>query len=84
MKVTETRSNLSTFSSLKSHSVKPFLYTTKRPFAGERLCAEKLAGESKEEGKGEDLLLSNSKPVKITESRKICAKPKLREVGNWG
>ena len=54
LKVTETRSVQSTFSSLKSHSVKPFLYTTKSPFAGERMCAEKLAEESKEEGKGED------------------------------
>ena len=53
-KVTETRSDQSTFSSLKSHSVKPFLYTTKSPFAGERMFAEKLAEESKEEGKGED------------------------------
>ena len=50
----ETRSDQSTFSSLKSHSVKPFLYTTKSPIPGERMCAEKLAEESKEEGKGED------------------------------
>jgi len=26
----------------------------KEPFAGERVCTEKLAEESKEEGKGED------------------------------
>ena len=59
------------FSLLKSHSVNPFLYTTKSPFAGEHMCAEKLAGKSKTEGKGEDKLLSDSKPGKITESRKI-------------
>ena len=54
LKVMEPRSVQSTFSSLKSHSVKPFLYMTKSPFAGEGMCAEKLAEESKEEGKGED------------------------------
>ena len=54
LKVTESRSDQSMFSSLKSHSVKLFLYMTKSLFAGERMCAEKLTEVSKEAGNGED------------------------------
>ena len=54
LNVTETRSDQSTFSSLKSHSVnRSFTHDKECPFAGERMCAEKLAEESEEEGVGQ-------------------------------